>query len=66
MGFLLDKLDIAKLNAQREVVKNERRQGVRQSTIWSRERDLCGRDVSEGPSLFVAGDRFNDRSQCGI
>jgi zinc protease len=26
MGFLLDKLDIAKLNAQREVVKNERRQ----------------------------------------
>jgi zinc protease len=28
MGFLLDKLDIAKLNAQREVVKNERRQGV--------------------------------------
>ena len=28
MGFLLDKLDIAKLNAQRDVVKNERRQGV--------------------------------------
>jgi zinc protease len=28
MGFLLDKLDIEKLNAQRDVVKNERRQGV--------------------------------------
>lgn len=28
MGFLLEKLDIAKLNAQRDVVKNERRQGV--------------------------------------
>lgn len=28
MGFLLDKLDLAKLNAQRDVVKNERRQGV--------------------------------------
>ena len=28
MGFLLDTLDIAKLNAQRDVVKNERRQGV--------------------------------------
>jgi zinc protease len=28
MGFLLDALDIAKLNAQRDVVKNERRQGV--------------------------------------
>lgn len=28
MGFLLNKLDLDKLNAQREVVKNERRQGV--------------------------------------
>lgn len=28
MGFLLDKLDLEKLNAQRDVVKNERRQGV--------------------------------------
>jgi zinc protease len=28
MGFLLDTLDINKLNAQRDVVKNERRQGI--------------------------------------
>ena len=28
LGFLLDTLDVAKLNAQRDVVKNERRQGV--------------------------------------
>ena len=28
MGFLLDALDLAKLNAQRDVVKNERRQGM--------------------------------------
>jgi zinc protease len=28
MGYLLDTLDIAKLNAQRDVVKNERRQSV--------------------------------------
>lgn len=28
MGFLLDSLDITKLNAQRDIVKNERRQGV--------------------------------------
>src|SRR5687768_10093073 len=28
MGFLLDTLDLEKLNAQRDVVKNERRQGV--------------------------------------
>jgi zinc protease len=28
MGFLLDSLDLAKLNAQRDIVKNERRRGV--------------------------------------
>ena len=28
MGFLLDALDLAKLNAQRDIVKNERRQGI--------------------------------------
>lgn len=28
MGFLLDTLDVAKLDAQRDIVKNERRQGV--------------------------------------
>ncbi len=28
MGFLLDALDVAKLNAQRDIVKNERRQGI--------------------------------------
>jgi zinc protease len=28
MGFLLDTLDLAKLNAQRDIVKNERRQGI--------------------------------------
>src|SRR5262249_37864279 len=28
MGYLLDTLDLAKLNAQRDVVKNERRQSI--------------------------------------
>src|SRR5215204_198120 len=28
MGFLLDSLDVQKLNAQRDIVKNERREGV--------------------------------------
>jgi zinc protease len=28
MGFLLETLDLAKMNAQRDIVKNERRQGV--------------------------------------
>src|SRR4030095_1567472 len=32
MGFLLDSLDLAKLNAQRDIVKNERRQRVDNQT----------------------------------
>ena len=39
MGFLLDSLDLDKLNAQRDIVKNERRQGVRQPAVRSRGRD---------------------------
>ena len=39
MGFLLDSLDLAKLNAQRDIVKNERRQSVRQPAVRPRRRD---------------------------
>jgi zinc protease len=35
LGYLLDALDLAKLNAQRDIVKNERRQSV--------DRQPCGR-----------------------
>ncbi len=39
MGFLLDALDLAKLNAQRDIVKNERRQGDGQPALRPRRRD---------------------------
>ena len=39
MGFLLDTLDLAKLNAQRDIVKNERRQGV-DNVPYGRAREI--------------------------
>jgi zinc protease len=39
LGFLLDTLDLAKLNAQREIVKNERRQGV-DNVPYGRAREI--------------------------
>jgi len=42
MGFLLDTLDIAKLNAQRDVVKNERRQSVDNRPYGMSEEILYG------------------------
>jgi zinc protease len=62
MGFLLDTLDTEKLNAQRDVVKNERRQGVDnqpygladeilQGTIYLRRIHLPARDWQHEGSL---------------
>jgi len=42
MGFLLDTLDLAKLNAQRDIVKNERRQGV-DNQPYGRVREILAR-----------------------
>jgi zinc protease len=39
LGFLLDALDLAKLNAQREIVKNERRQAV-DNVPYGRAREI--------------------------
>ena len=39
MGFLLDTLDLAKLNAQRDIVKNERRQSVDNQPYGRAQRD---------------------------
>src|SRR5215218_2666950 len=39
MGYLLDTLDLAKLNAQRDIVKNERRQGV-DNVPYGRSREI--------------------------
>jgi zinc protease len=44
MGFLLDTLDIAKLNAQREIVKNERRERV-DNQPYGRASEILGHAV---------------------
>ena len=61
MGWLLDALDTAKYNAQRDIVKNERRQGVDNQPYGRVERDHHGGDVSEHASVLVAGDRQHGR-----
>ena len=50
MGFLLDALDLAKLNAQRDIVKNERREGVDNQPYGRVTEIIDAGDVSEGPS----------------
>ena len=42
MGYLLDALDLAKLNAQRDIVKNERRQSV-DNQPYGRAREILAR-----------------------
>ena len=44
MGFLLDSLDLTKLNAQRDVVKNERRQRV-DNQPYGRVREILSRTI---------------------
>ena len=56
MGYLLDALDLAKLNAQRDIVKNERRQSV-DNQPYGRARDPGARDLSRRPSIFLGRDR---------
>ena len=45
MGFLLDTLDLAKLNAQRDIVKNERRQS------WTTSRTAAPESCSRRPPI---------------
>ena len=66
MGFLLDTLDLAKLNAQRDIVKNERRQGV-DNVPYGRAREILSEaTVPEGASLFVGRDRQHGRPVGGV
>ena len=62
MGYLLDSLDLAKLNAQRDIVKNERRQSLDNQPYGRAREILTQRDLSRHASIFVAGDRQHDRS----
>ena len=60
MGFLLDTLDIAKLNAQREIVKNERRQSYDNQPYGRVSEIFSAAMYPKGSSIFVACHRFND------
>lgn len=62
MGYLLDALDLAKLNAQRDIVKNERRQSVDNQPVRARVGDPGPRDVSAKPPVFVGRDWQHDGS----
>ena len=57
MGFLLDSLDLAKLNAQRDIVKNERRQGVDNQPYGRAGEILAQGDLSGDAPVFVGGHR---------
>ena len=62
MGFLLDSLDLAKLNAQRDIVKNERRQRV-DNQPYGRVFEIFSKAMYPADaSVFVAGDRQHGRS----
>ena len=66
MGFLLDSLDEAKFKAQRDIVKNERRQSVDNQPYGRGDRDAHGGDVSEVASVLVAVDRLHGRSPARV
>ena len=57
MGFLLDSLDLAKLNAQRDIVKNERRQGVDNQPYGRAVRDPRAVDLSGDAPVLLGCDR---------
>ena len=62
MGFLLDSLDLAKLNAQRDIVKNERRQRV-DNQPYGRVSEIFSKATYPAvASVFVAGHRQHGRS----
>ncbi len=48
MGYLLETLDLAKLNAQRDIVKNERRQGIDNQPYGRASRNPLQGDISPG------------------
>ena len=65
MGFLLDKLDETKFSAQRDIVKNERRQSARQPAVRTVVRDPLGGDAPGHASVLVVGHRLHGRPAAG-
>ena len=61
MGFLLDALDIAKLNAQRDIVKNERRQRIDNQPYGRVGEILSAAMYPKGHPVLVVGDRQHGR-----
>ena len=61
MGFLLDALDLAKLNAQRDIVKNERRQSVDNQPYGRAGEILAHATYPADASVFVGRDRQHGR-----
>ena len=61
MGWLLPTMDQQKLDAQRDVVKNERRQSVDNVPYGTRRRNHPRRALPQGPSVLVARHRLDDR-----
>ena len=66
MGFLLDTLDLAKLNAQRDIVKNERRQGVDNQPYGRADEILAAAMYPADASLLVGRDRQHERPLGGL
>ena len=66
MGYLLDALDLAKLNAQRDIVKNERRQGVDNQPYGRAGEILAHATYPADPSLLMGRDRQHGGPVRGI
>ena len=58
MGYLLDKLDQARLTNQQDVVRNERRQSVENQPYGMVEEAVYHAAVPEGPSVLRRRDRL--------
>ena len=65
MGFLLDDKAPDKINGQRDVVKNEKRQSVDNQPYGQAFIELPAHAVSAGPSLQLVDDRIDGRSDRG-
>ena len=61
MGYLLDSMTPKSVDLQRDVVKNERRQSVREPAVRTRRTDARRDAVSRRPSVPLAGDRLHGR-----
>ena len=62
MGYLLDAMSPERVNGQRDVVKNERRQSYENAPYGMASIEIDKMLYPEGPSLSLADDRLHGRS----